>query len=72
MATLTPAARLAAAEDALHRLTTGQAVREVFDSDGSRVVYFATDIPLLKGQIESLRREVAGQVSSRRPMGVWF
>jgi len=72
MATLTPAARLAAAEESLHRLATGQAVREVHDADGSTVVYFASDIPLLRAYIESLRREVAGQISSRAPMGMWF
>ena len=72
MATLTPAARLAAAEDSLHRLATGKALSEVVDSDGSRVTYFASDIPLLKSYIEGLKRDIAGQPVLRGPMGVWF
>lgn len=72
MATLTPAQRLVAAEDALHRLLTGTSPRVLVDQNGERVEYTPASIPALRAYIKELSASVAGTTVISRPMGVWF
>lgn len=63
----TLAQRLQEAEEAYHALTTGRAVAEVRDADGSTIRYSKTEAPLLNTYILSLRAEIARDPAAATP-----
>lgn len=64
------ATQLAAAEDAYHRLVTGQAVAAV-DIGGRSVTYTKADLGALRIYISDLRAQVVG-VPATRPIYLGF
>lgn len=74
MATL--AEQLVEAETAYHALMTGTAVVSVRDSDGTSVMYRATNASRLKSYIEDLKSQIAADSSggntTRYPMKLQF
>lgn len=62
--------RLDEAEDALHRLNTGQLEASI-DYDGRKVTYSAVNILELRGHIYTLKRQLS-QRSGRRAIGARF
>lgn len=65
---------LDAARLAQHNLVTGKSVREVVDTDGSRVTYSVANADRLKAYIAELEARVARGTAtvSRRPMIPFF
>ena len=57
---MTLAQKLVEAEDALHRLTIGQAAVEVVDQSGERVRYHFANRAALAAYVADLRRQIAG------------
>ncbi len=69
MATLVE--RLAEAEDAYHRLNTGQAVRVFVDQNGERIEYSVANSAKLATYIANLKRQI-GDLFPLGPMRVMF
>ncbi len=67
-------ARLAAAETALHDLTTGNKPVKVDVGDGKTVTYTATDQSALRAYIAELQSQLdpPGSKPRRRPLKVFF
>ena len=63
MAALTTAQKLVEAEDALHKLMTGQAVRVFVDQNGERVEFTTASAGKLRGYIAELTATIAGRAS---------
>lgn len=63
--------RLADAQQQLHLLATGQAVRVVVDQNGERVEYGAATSANLQKYIAELQRTL-GTVTVSGPLQVWF
>ena len=73
---LTLAQQLTEAEAAYHSLMNGSAVASARDSDGSMVMYRATNASRLKAYIEDLKSQIAaetaGSNTTRYPMRLQF
>ena len=69
VATLT--LRLSQAEEAYHRLLTGQSARVFVDQNGERVEYVAASATRLAAYIEELKRQLGLQTGSG-PLNVWL
>lgn len=73
---LTLAEQLVEAETAYHELMTGTAAVSIRDSDGSSVMYRATNASRLKAYIEDLKSQIAadstGSNTTRYPLRMQF
>jgi hypothetical protein len=69
----TTAEKLAQAEEAKHKLVTGQLPRVFMDQNGERVEYTTTNLASLNAYIASLKAEIAGtRPFARKPIGFFF
>lgn len=64
--------RLVEAENAYHKLLTGQAAVTVRDQNGESVTFNTTSITRLANYIAMIRAKLGQSGSSGRPMGVVF
>lgn len=67
--------RLAEARDARHKLSIGEGVVEVQDSNGERIRYTPASAPRLASYISELETQIAeleGAAPNVRPMRVWL
>lgn len=60
------------ANEAYHRLLTGQAVAKFRDSNGEEVTYTSATRASLAAYIEELRRQLGDIASGSGPMRVYF
>jgi hypothetical protein len=61
---LSTAQKLVEAQDALHKLQTGQAVRVFVDQNGERVEFNMTTVARLLAYIASLENQIGGVPST--------
>ena len=60
------------AQDAKHKLVTGQLARVFVDQNGERVEFTATNIAALNRYISELQALVTPNTCARRPIGFIF
>lgn len=71
----TDAEKLTAAEDALHKLVTGQLARVFVDQNGERVEFTSTNADALRRYIASLKLVIdptTARAGFNRPIGFLF
>lgn len=69
---MTDAEKLVEAEDALHKLTTGQAVRMFVDQNGERIEFTMTNVGRLRSYVAELKNSIAGVVPVTGAVGFFF